>query len=276
MNTFLTRLLGVLAVVALAASACGSDTATTSTATDDPTDMSDMDMSDHATMLEVDPNLPIPGVEIELTETKTPGLFDLEVSLTNFTVSEENLGSDPVDNEGHMHLLIDGVKIERFTELSSQAQVPEGEHLVEVELNANNHSPYAIDGEPIRAGVTVTGFGEAVEVDSAGHDDDHGDVVGAVKDGLTMSDAEVTLTATLADGQVSVDGQDRLQASVGDVVAIMINSDSEETAHLHGYDILVELTPGETSMMLFTADTAGRFELELEESETFVAELVVS
>ena len=298
-NKNLVRLFGVLMAVALTAAACGSTT-TTGTADADPSEddtseesaeeaddtMEDMEEEhaegehddhaegehgddhaegdehedehshDHTNVLEVDATLPIPAVAIDLAETATAGTFALTVSLENFTITPENVDGDPIDNEGHMHLLIDGVKIERFTDLEREVQVSEGEHLVEVELNANNHAAYAVDGEPIRAGVTVTGAGEAPA-------------------GLTAADASVTITAAIVGGEVATD-EDRVEVAIGDVVMVMISSDAEDEVHVHGYDLFADVADGADAMIVFEADTPGRFEIELETSGLFIAELVVS
>ena len=198
----------------------------------------------------------------------------MKVTLSWLREFAPDIDGDPVDNEGHMHLLIDGVKIERFTELEWQVQVPEGEHLVEVELNANNHAAYAIDGEPIRAGVTVEGHGEAEHSDD--HDHDHSNAGPAIEEGLTAADATATISAIFADGGVTVDGDDRVEVAVGDVVMIMVESDVAEEVHLHGYDLLASIEAGGSGMILFTADTPGKFEIEFESSGAFITELVVS
>lgn len=268
------RLLGALFAVALFAAACGGSTATDTALAADKHGDEHVDSDDaHSSVLEVNADQPIPAVSIELTETDTPGLFDLTVTLTDFTITPDNVDGDPIDNEGHMHLLIDGEKVERFYELEHQVSVPDGEHLVEVELNANDHSAYALDGVPIRDGATVIGAGEA-KTDGSSHD--HSDSAAAIEDGLTMDDADITVTATYDAGGVSLDTAGRIEAAVGDVVMIMVTSDVSEQAHLHGYDIVATVEPDEAGMMLFTADTPGKFEIEFEESGTFIAELVVS
>lgn len=307
-----TRVLGAIFAVILTATACGSDAATETTSADDASsdeamsdetmadeamsdetmsddEMSDDDVSeedhddehdDHgdggehgAPTIDVDPSNPIPEVAMVLNETDESGVYDLRVILANFTITPENIDGEPVDNEGHMHLLIDGEKVERFTDLERQIKVPEGEHLVEVELNANNHAAYAIDGTPIRTGMTVTGSGDASNDD---HDHDHSDANAAIEDGLSASDADATIRASYVDGAVSIDGEDRVEVATGDVVMIMISSDVAEEAHLHGYDILANVSPDSDGMILFTANTPGRFEIEFEQSGTFIAELVVS
>ena len=186
------------------------------------------------------------------------GTFVVAVSLENFTITPENIDADPIDNEGHMHLYLDGERVTRFTDLEIEVEVPDGEHLVEVELSANNHSPYTVAGEPIRAGQTVTGSGAAPEPapDAAA--------------------ADAVLTASFAGGSVVLDGPERLEVTQGNVVAVMISSASADEVHVHGYDIFADVSPDEDAMIVFTADTPGRFEIEFEVSGQFIAELVVS
>lgn len=209
---------------------------------------------DHATGIEVDASLPIPAVEVELTETDSPGTFALTVALENFTPTPENIDDDPIDNEGHMHFLIDGERIDRFTDLEIEIDVPEGEHLVEVELNSNNHRAYTLDGEPIRAGVTVTGVGEEPEAPAV----------------------DVAIAANFANGEVQLGGDDRVEIAEGDVVMVTVTSDAAEEVHVHGYDIFADVAPDEDALITFTANIPGRFEIEFEQSGLFIAELAVS
>ncbi len=314
------RLLGALFAVALLAAACGSDTAETTTTADateaadtasETSDAMEMDEEhdedhgddhdendeehgddhgehgDHASTLDVAEGAPVPAVEIALDPTDTDGLYNLSVTLTNFTITPENIDGDPIDNEGHMHLLIDGEKIGRFTDLETTVQVPAGEHLVEVELNANDHSAYAVDGTPIRAGLTVSGAGEASAIGetmvmasddedgSDGHDHDHGSAVGAIEGDLTIDDADVAITAMIVDGEVS-GVESRTSVALGSIVAITVISDMDDEVHLHGYDILDDVPASDIGLIIFTADTPGRFELELEQAGTFITELEIS
>ena len=181
------------------------------------------------------------------------GVFDIAVTLTNFMINEEAVDGEPVDNEGHLHLYLDGERVERFFDLNHQVTVPEGEHVIEVELSSNSHAPYAVDGVPIRAAATIVGAGAVVE-----------------------PVADLAVAAVFASGSVTLDADERIEASVGDVVTLTIDSDVAEEIHLHGYDIFADVVPGETTTMTFTADTPGRFEIEFETSPAFIAELVVS
>jgi uncharacterized cupredoxin-like copper-binding protein len=49
-------------------------------------------------------------------------------------------------------------------------------------------------------------------------------------------------------------------------VMVHVTSDREEELHLHGYDLKVELHPGQRASLVFTATQSGRFEYELEKS----------
>lgn len=89
-------------------------------------------------------------------------------------------------------------------------------------------------------------------------------------------DADVIVTAALANGEVNSDGDDRIDVSLGDEIAVTVTSDVAEEIHLHGFDILADIVPGEQTTLAFTADTPGKFEVEFEESGAFIVEFIVS
>jgi ABC-type glycerol-3-phosphate transport system substrate-binding protein len=61
----------------------------------------------------------------------------------------------------------------------------------------------------------------------------------------------------------------------GDEVVLVIRADSGDAVHLHGYDLEQEIVPGTEARLPFTADIAGRFELELHPTDTLLAVLEV-
>lgn len=189
----------------------------------------------------------------------------MHVALVRYRLAVDG---EPVPNEGHMHLLIDGQKVERFTELERQVLLPDGENFVEVELNANNHAAYTLDGEPIRAGLTVV----ATSLD----DQVPEDAVVDAPDAIEAADVDVRITASVLDGVVTLEGDDRVEASVGDTVLIEVSGDSEELIHLHGFNIFQDLTPDTPAVIEFVPEAPGRFEIEVERTGAFIAELVVS
>jgi heme/copper-type cytochrome/quinol oxidase subunit 2 len=72
-----------------------------------------------------------------------------------------------------------------------------------------------------------------------------------------------------------VDGIARPSVKQGRRVRIVVRSDVADHVHLHGYDIMRDVAPGRPAQLVFTADIPGRFEIELEDSRTQLAELEV-
>ena len=58
-------------------------------------------------------------------------------------------------------------------------------------------------------------------------------------------------------------------------VVLVVRSDVSDHIHLHGYDLLADVAPGQPGRISFRADTQGRFELELEVRAVLIAELEV-
>ena len=61
-----------------------------------------------------------------------------------------------------------------------------------------------------------------------------------------------------------------------DRVVIVVHSDTADEVHVHGYDIGKDVAAGGTVRIPFTADTRGRFEIELENTGVQIAELTVT
>ena len=82
------------------------------------------------------------------------------------------------------------------------------------------------------------------------------------------------VVALFRDGEV-VGGVQRPSVEQGDRVVIVVRSDVSDEVHLHGYDLSVDVVPGEPARIRFTADLVGRFEIELEARHLPLAELEV-
>ena len=67
----------------------------------------------------------------------------------------------------------------------------------------------------------------------------------------------------------------RLTVDRGDRLVLNVTADVVDHVHLHGYDLFADVAPGKPAKLGFTADTPGRFELELEERHALIAELEV-
>ena len=61
----------------------------------------------------------------------------------------------------------------------------------------------------------------------------------------------------------------------GDQVVLVVTSDVADEIHLHGYDLSRDVEAGGTVRVPFTADIAGRFEVELEQRGVQIADLTV-
>ena len=192
------RLFAALSVLALLASACGDDD--TTTAGDDPAttttdmsddmsdtdhdddhdhdgdmtdgDMTDGDMHDHG-MVEIAAE-GAPTVDIEVVADPAGGV-NIHVLTENYTIAPESASTDHVEGEGHFHLYVDGEKVLRFyNEWIYYAGVTEGEVTIAVELSANDHRAYAVDGERL---VAETVF----DVPEHSHDEHSHDVAESVE-----------------------------------------------------------------------------------------------
>ncbi len=90
----------------------------------------------------------VPTIDILFHDTKKG--YNLEIVTENFTFTPENEGEAHVDNEGHTHLYIDGVKITRvYSPWYYLTGLEPGVYEVRVELSTNDHKAYAYQGEII-------------------------------------------------------------------------------------------------------------------------------
>ncbi|GAA3120786.1 cytoskeletal protein RodZ [Kribbella aluminosa] len=87
--------------------------------------------------------------------------------------------------------------------------------------------------------------------------------------------ADVTITVTVANGKVNPSGA-TIKVKAGQTVLVTATSDAAEELHIHGYDKMLELTPGKPASVKFTANMKGTFEVETHKSGKLVAKLVVS
>lgn len=81
-------------------------------------------------------------------------------------------------------------------------------------------------------------------------------------------------TLTVRDGRPR-GGVERLRVDRGDRVVLVVRSDVVDHVHLHGYDVMRDVGPGQPGRFRFRATLAGRFEIELEDRHVLIAELEV-
>jgi hypothetical protein len=76
-------------------------------------------------------------------------------------------------------------------------------------------------------------------------------------------------------GGQAVGGVERIEVRKGDPVRLEVRSDAAEEVHVHGYNEIAEVGPGEPARLSFPAELEGIFEIELEGAHTQIAELEV-
>ncbi len=69
----------------------------------------------------------------------------LQLAVTDFRFSLENMGKENKQGEGHVHLYLDGKKVAKiFNNTYVYRDILKGKHWVEVELAHNNHESYGV------------------------------------------------------------------------------------------------------------------------------------
>lgn len=71
------------------------------------------------------------------------------------------------------------------------------------------------------------------------------------------------------------DSLDRLSVPKDTRLRIVAIADVTDHVHVHGYDLMADVAPGAPAVIAFTADAAGRFEIELEDRGRQIAQLNV-
>jgi hypothetical protein len=68
---------------------------------------------------------------------------------------------------------------------------------------------------------------------------------------------------------------DSVRVSTGTRVRIRVGADVEDEVHVHGYDLMSDVAPGDPAVIAFKADIPGVFEVELESAGVQLFELEV-
>jgi hypothetical protein len=77
--------------------------------------------------------------------------------------------------------------------------------------------------------------------------------------------AEETVIEVTVQGD-QVQGPDRPAATQGEEVLIVVRADIADEVHVHGYDLMDDVAPGQPARIRFVADVPGVFEVELEDA----------
>jgi len=186
------------------------------------------------------PAAQLPTVRLTMHPEPDNGWY-LALATTHFTFAPGHAGGPAVTGEGHAHLYLDGMKIDRiYAPAEFMMPLTPGQHDVEVVLNSNDHRPYKGDDGRLAA--------------------DRFRVV--VPEGDSPFPPVTEEHAYALKGGALVDAEETLRVKKGDVVALRWHTDQPLELHMHGYDVETELTPEMDTTMLFVADMVGRFPIE--------------
>lgn len=98
---------------------------------------------------------PAPTLSIS-AKAQDGGGYKVTLQTSNFTFSKDAADGPHEAGVGHGHLYVGGVKLGRVYESSVNVPpLPEGEHIVRVTLNTNDHRTYVVGGEAVTATVVV-------------------------------------------------------------------------------------------------------------------------
>jgi hypothetical protein len=82
------------------------------------------------------------------------------------------------------------------------------------------------------------------------------------------------MIVTIRDGR-PVGGIVRATATKNTSVLLIVRADVTDHVHVHGYDLMSDISPGHPVRMQFRARLTGRFEIELEDAKRPIAQLTV-
>jgi hypothetical protein len=84
------------------------------------------------------------------------------------------------------------------------------------------------------------------------------------------------VTRIEVEGGAPVGGVERIEVDQGEEVRLVVTADAPAQVHVHGYELLKDVAPGQPARFGFPAELDGGFEVELEGTHVQIAELRVS
>ncbi|MFT4412821.1 hypothetical protein ACLM5H_03075 [Fredinandcohnia humi] len=85
------------------------------------------------------------------------GTWLLEIETNHFTFEPEKVGTQDISyNEGHAHIYLDGIKVNRlYGNYYNLDNLSPGKHEIKVTLNGNNHGVFVLAGKEIAYTETI-------------------------------------------------------------------------------------------------------------------------
>ena len=111
----------------------------------------------------------VPEIDLEIHGDNFNG-YDAKIGFTNFKLAPEKVNGEYVEGEGHAHIYVDGIKLNRvYGEWYHLGKFGVGSHEVEVRLSSNDHFELAVNDEPILKNTVIV----VRENDLIAEEDDH-------------------------------------------------------------------------------------------------------
>jgi hypothetical protein len=92
----------------------------------------------------------------------------------------------------------------------------------------------------------------------------------------TAEEPDVLVRAEIVVEGDQVSGPERVRLEEGQRLVLVVRADVSDEVHVHGYDLMREVAPGQPARFSFRVDDPGRFDVELEQRQQPLTELVVS
>ena len=92
----------------------------------------------------------------------------------------------------------------------------------------------------------------------------------------TTTTAEEPVRAEIVVEGGAVSGPERVRLEEGQRLVLVVRADVVDHVHVHGYDLMRDVGPGQPARFSFRVTDPGRFDVELEDRQQPLTELVVS
>src|SRR3954452_16875568 len=110
----------------------------------------------------------------------------------------------------------------------------------------------------------------------SGNNDNGNDKTSASPSATTNAPAPPTAQRITIRNGKAVGGVHKITVTKGDTLRLIVSSpDTKQEIHVHGYDLMRDMAPGQPASFKFKASIEGVFEIELEDTATKIASLQV-
>lgn len=110
----------------------------------------------------------IPTIELIIQEDPVSG-WNAQILTTNFTFAPESVSTEDIEGEGHAHIYVDGVKVNRvYSPWYHLGELEPGIHEISATLSTNDHQELTIGSELIQDVEVIN-----VELEDNMTDDNH-------------------------------------------------------------------------------------------------------